>query len=54
MLRSLACEISSVRIQKAEIGWDLEALEEATKAAREVDSDDESEAEIELMTPSQF
>lgn len=43
-------------MEKAMIGWDLEALEEAVKAAQEGegDSDDESEDEVERMMPARL
>lgn len=52
MLLDFAKEVRSVAIPKSSIGWDLEALERAALSTRESDSDDESEDEIERMTPS--
>ncbi|KZT44141.1 SHQ1-domain-containing protein [Sistotremastrum suecicum HHB10207 ss-3] len=52
VLLDFAKEVRSVAIPKSSIGWDLEALERAALSTRESDSDDESEDEIERMTPS--
>ncbi|KAI0035979.1 SHQ1-domain-containing protein [Vararia minispora EC-137] len=53
-LKTLAEAVRNTRMEKAMIGWDLEELEAAARAAaeRSSDSDDSSEGEVEQMTPS--
>ncbi|KAF8205956.1 SHQ1-domain-containing protein [Mycena galopus ATCC 62051] len=49
-LREIGAALQSLQVPKLSIGWDLEALEAATRQvqAREVDSDDESDEEAEV------
>lgn len=55
-LSELGKALSELKIEKAMTGWDLEALEEAVWATQQRvgDSDDESEDEVERMTPAQL
>ncbi|KAJ1310308.1 hypothetical protein OPQ81_007047 [Rhizoctonia solani] len=48
-LKALGRELAATGISKAEIGWDLEELEQAVRET-EPDSDDEDEGEVERMT----
>ncbi|CAE6433181.1 unnamed protein product [Rhizoctonia solani] len=50
-LKLLASELATTRLLKAEIGWDLEELEQAVRET-EPDSDDEDVDEVERMTAS--
>ncbi|KAJ7240381.1 SHQ1-domain-containing protein [Mycena haematopus] len=49
-LREIGAALQSLEVPKLSIGWDLDALEAATREvqAREVDSDDESDEEAEV------
>ncbi|KAI0797813.1 SHQ1-domain-containing protein [Abortiporus biennis] len=54
-LHQLGSLICSLKIPKADIGWDLEELEALvsnSEVGREADSDDESEDEVERMLPT--
>ena len=42
----------TLKFLKASIGWNLEELEALAEEERAPDSDDESEVEIEQMTPT--
>ena len=53
-LQQLANSVTSLRMEKGFIGWDLEQLEKLTQddLERSSDSDDESEDEVERMLPA--
>jgi hypothetical protein len=51
-LLDLGQKIQELKLPKSSIGWCLEELESITDEERIPDSDDESEDEIEQMTPS--
>lgn len=53
VLRALGTQTATIAIRKESIGWNLESLEVLTQqdSARDEDSDDESEEEVERMLP---
>ncbi len=53
VLRALGTKTATIVISKESIGWDLDSLEVLTQqeSARDEDSDDESEEEVERMLP---
>ena len=54
--KQLASAVSSLKVPKSLLGWDLEELEALVgdDSSRESDSDDESEEEVEHMLPAQI
>lgn len=50
-LKELGSQVDSTRIFKADIGWDLQQLEQAAQEAQP-DSDDEEVDHVERMTPA--
>jgi len=54
VLQQLADSVTSLKMEKSYVGWDLEELERLTQEApgRSTDSDDESEDEVERMLPA--
>lgn len=54
MLHTLAAQVRTAKIEKQDLGWDLDELEQVAREAmeREPDSDDEDEDEVERMYPA--
>ena len=50
-LHTLSAAVRTANIEKRELGWDLDVLEQ-TAMTRTTDSDDESEDELESMHPT--